>query len=108
MARTERLGRFHRRHGTPLGFDRTELEAEGWRTTLDYRENHVRGRDGRLSQLRVVWRAEAERDGPVDGPTVVSATAPTIEKVWSRLRTAADLADLRADDRRDAARVVTA
>ena len=26
-----------------LGFDRTELEAEGWRTTLDYRENHVEG-----------------------------------------------------------------
>ncbi len=95
MTRTRRLGARHRRHGAALAPDRRELEAAGWRTTLDYRENHVRARDGRLRQLHVVWHAVAERDRPADDrPNVVSASASSVEMVWSRLRAKADLAAL--------------
>ncbi len=75
--------------------DRRELEAAGWRTTLEYRENHVRGRDGRLRQLRVVWYAEAERArAGGHGPAVVTAVATTPDLAWARLRTQADLVDI--------------
>jgi hypothetical protein len=47
--------RLHRAHGAAQHVDRRELEHDGWRTTLEYRENHVRARDGRLTQLQVVW-----------------------------------------------------
>jgi hypothetical protein len=109
MTRTERLGRFHRRHGAEIADDRRLLEAAGWRTTLEYRENHVRARDGRLTQLRVVWRAEAEREGwgGEERTVVVAATAATVERVWSRLRTEADLAEVHARDPRDRATVVS-
>jgi hypothetical protein len=84
-----------RQHGSVQQFDRCELERSGWRTTLDYQENHVRGRDGRLEQLHVVWRAEAERVGR-DGVTqVVAASGSTLAKAWSRLRAEADLAEVR-------------
>lgn len=90
--------RLRRHHGADQHHDRCELERAGWRTTLEYRENHVRGRDGMLLQLQVVWCAEAERDGSPGGagPTVITATGSTLDKVWSRLRTAAELADVKA------------
>ena len=62
-----------RRHGECIEpVDRRALERAGWRTMLDYRENHVRGRDGQLIEIQAVWVAEAERfDGTMD---VASAT----------------------------------
>ena len=55
---------------------------------LDYRENHVRGRDGRLVEVEAVWIAEAER---FDGAMVVaSATGATVEEAWATLRTDID------------------
>jgi hypothetical protein len=74
-----------RRHGTVLQpAARRDLERAGWRTTLDYRENHVRGLDGQLLRVEPVWTAEAER---FDGPLVVaSATGRSSEEAWSNLR----------------------
>ncbi|MEO7371064.1 MAG: hypothetical protein ABI949_05305 [Ilumatobacteraceae bacterium] len=74
-----------RRHGECIGpVDRRALERAGWRTMMDYRENHVRGRDGRLVAVEAVWVAEAER---FDGMMVVaSATGPNIEEAWAALR----------------------
>ena len=64
--------------------DRRALERAGWRTMMDYRENHVRGRDGRLLEVEAVWVAEAER---FDGMMVVaSATGSNIEEAWAALR----------------------
>lgn len=63
--------------------DRRTLERAGWRTTLDFRENHVRGLDGRLLHVEPVWTAEAERfDGEV---SVASASASTAEDAWMAL-----------------------
>ena len=51
---------------------------------MDYRENHVRGRDGRLLEVEAVWVAEAER---FDGMMVVaSATGRNVEEAWATLR----------------------
>jgi hypothetical protein len=74
-----------RRHGTCLEpADRRDLERAGWRTTLDYRENHVRSRDGRLLEVQPVWIAEAERfDGAMH---VASATGATVDEAWASLR----------------------
>jgi len=74
-----------RQHGAVLQpIARRDLERAGWRTTLDYRENHVRGLDGRLLRVEPVWTAEAER---FDGPLVVaSATGRSSEEAWSNLR----------------------
>lgn len=74
-----------RRHGVMLEpADRRSLERAGWRTTLDYRENHVRGRDGKLLEVVPVWTAEAERfDGQVQ---VASAAGRSAEEAWSELR----------------------
>lgn len=73
-----------RRHGRVLEpADRRTLERAGWRTTLDYRENHVRGLDGRLLHVEPVWTAEAERfDGEV---SVAAVSATTAEAAWSAL-----------------------
>lgn len=69
---------------------RRELERSGWRTTLDYRENHVRGLDGRLLRVEPVWTAEAERyDGEV---VVASATGSTSDIAWANLRSDIDAA----------------
>jgi hypothetical protein len=58
---------------------------------MDYRENHVRGRNGRLVEVQAVWVAEAERfDGAL---AVASATGSTVEEAWATLR--ADIADSR-------------
>ena len=66
--------------------DRRVLERTGWRTTLDYRENHLRARDGRLLEVAPTWTAEAERfDGDV---CVASAVGATVEEAWARLRDA--------------------
>ena len=51
---------------------------------MDYRENHVRGRDGRLIEVESVWIAEAER---FDGSVVqASARGATVEEAWATLR----------------------
>lgn len=58
---------------------------------MDYRENHVRGRNGRLVEIEAVWIAEAER---FDGQMVVaSATGANVEEAWAALR--ADINDAR-------------
>ena len=82
---TLRSSRRPRRHGVLVEpADRRVLERAGWRTTLDYRENHVRARDGRLLEVVPTWTAEAER---FDGDLVVaSAAAATVEEAWARLR----------------------
>ncbi len=86
-----------RPHGAVQHGDRRELERAGWRTTLDYRENLVRDRGGRLREVQVVWRAEAERESPGGGgPVVVWARGSTVDKVWSRLRSQADVVDVAA------------
>ena len=74
-----------RRHGLHLGpADRRALERAGWRTTLDYRENHVRARDGRLLEVIPAWTAEAERfDGYL---SFVTAVGPTADAAWAQLR----------------------
>ena len=101
--------RRERQHGAVLQQpDRRDLERAGWRTTLDYRENLIRGRDGRLLQVEPVWHAEAERSdsGRADqgrragtpserGVDFITATAETVDAVWSRLRVEAELAAVR-------------
>jgi hypothetical protein len=74
-----------RRHGECIEpVDRRALERAGWRTMMDYRENHVRGRDGQLVEIEAVWIAEAER---FDGMMVVaSATGSHIDEAWAALR----------------------
>ena len=62
------------------------LERAGWRTTLDYRENHLRARDGRLLEIAPTWTAEAERfDGEL---SVATAVGSTIDEAWALLRSA--------------------
>src|SRR3954447_9530050 len=84
-----RSARRPRRHGVLVQpEDRRALERSGWRTTLDYRENHLRARDGRLLEVAPTWTAEAERfDGEV---CVASAVGATVEEAWARLRDAID------------------
>ena len=84
-----------RQHGAVLAqADRRALERAGWRTTLEFRENNVRGRDGRLLQVEQIWHAEAERDA-LDGVDVIHATCHDGDEVWSRLRRQAELIDVR-------------
>ncbi len=87
-----------RQHGAILQqADRRELERAGWRTTLEFRENNLRGRDGRLLHVEEIWHAEAERDsghGP-DGVDFADATAESVDEVWAKLRRQAELADVR-------------
>jgi hypothetical protein len=82
---TLRTARRPRRHGVlvePL--DRRVLERAGWRTTLDYHENHLRARDGRLLEIEATWTAEAERfDGEF---AVASAVGATADEAWAKLR----------------------
>lgn len=93
-----------RRHGVVLEpVDRRALERAGWRTTLDYRENHVRGRDGKLLEVVPVWTVEAER---FDGSLVVaSASGPTADDAWAALRAEVDAERTRTTGR---IRLVTA
>ena len=73
-----------RRHGAVLSpAPRRALEQSGWRTTLEFRENHVRSLDGRLLRVEPVWIAEAERyDGDI---VVASAEAATADDAWRQL-----------------------
>ena len=96
--------RRERQHGAVLQqCDRRDLERAGWRTTLDYRENLIRARDGRLLQVEPVWHAEAERSdaarrsgAPSErGVDFITATAESVDAVWSRLRVEAELANVR-------------
>ncbi len=74
-----------RLHGAVLQpSERRDLERAGWRTTLEFRENHVRGLDGRLLRVEPVWIAEAERyDHEI---AVASAEGSTSDEAWSKLR----------------------
>jgi hypothetical protein len=74
-----------RLHGAVLQpSERRDLERAGWRTTLEFRENHVRGLDGRLLRVEPVWIAEAERyDHEI---AVASAEGSTPDEAWARLR----------------------
>lgn len=83
-----------RRHGVVLQpAERRDLERDGWRTTLEFRENHVRSLDGRLLRVEPVWIAEAERfDGDV---TVATAEAATADEAWVLLRDDIDAARVR-------------
>src|ERR1700710_1803355 len=82
-------GSYPRRHGPVLEpDDRRYLERAGWRTTLDYRENHIRSRSGPLLGGGPVWRAEAERFD--DAPASASATGATAEEAWQLLRVEID------------------
>jgi hypothetical protein len=107
-----------RQHGAILQqADRRELERAGWRTTLEFRENNLRGRDGRLLQVEEIWHAEAEREpaqrtaphldhGTARGVDFIHATAESVDEVWSKLRRQAELADVRRrDDSRHGAAV---
>ena len=91
-----------RQHGAILQQqDRRELERSGWRTTLDFRENNVRGRDGRLLQVEEIWHAEAERDparARARGVQFIHATAESVDEVWAKLRRQAELADVKRGD----------
>jgi hypothetical protein len=82
-----RSARRPRRHGVLVQpDDRRALERAGWRTTLDYRENHLRARDGRLLEVAPTWTAEAECfDGDL---RVASAVGATVDEAWARLRDA--------------------
>lgn len=73
-----------RRHGAVLQpAPRRALERGGWRTTLEFRENHVRSLDGRLLRVEPVWIAEAERyDGEI---VVASSEGSTADEAWERL-----------------------
>ncbi len=78
-----------RRHRPRLQHsDRRALERAGWRTLLDYRENHVRGDDGTLIDVAPCWTAEAELLHGAVTISVASATAPTVDEAWARVRRA--------------------
>lgn len=91
---TRRTAPRARRHGAVLEpATRRRLERAGWRTTLEFRENHVRSLDGRLLRTEQVWTAEAERyDGDV---VVASAEGSTADEAWERLGANIDAAKVR-------------
>ena len=83
-------------HRTALRqLDRDALECQGWRTTLEFRENLVRSDAGQLVGVDSMWLAEAERDTG-GGLVVLSACARSESRVWAKL-----LADARSSDRTD-------
>jgi hypothetical protein len=61
--------------------DRRALERAGWRTTLEFRENHARLDDGQLIDVEPMWVAEAERGG-----VVIDTVARSESRAWSQLR----------------------
>ena len=65
--------------------DRRTLECSGWRTMLDYTENHLRATDGTLLAVIPRWTAEAER-ADLTPTRVASATATTRNEAWAQLR----------------------
>ena len=67
---------------------RRALERAGWRTLLDYREDHVRSADGRLVAVAPRWTAEAEH--PSGAVVAVTVAAPSADAAWARLRAAVE------------------
>lgn len=65
---------------------RRSLERGGWRTTLEYRENHVRDADGTLLAVEPRWIAEAERPLGDTRVAVATASATSQAEAWYRLR----------------------
>jgi hypothetical protein len=63
--------------------DRRALERAGWRTLLEYREDHLRGEQGMLLGVVQTWVAEAER-----AEVVVTVAARRPELAWFELRRA--------------------
>jgi len=86
--RSARTGRRRQHRSTLRQIDRRALERDGWRTTLEFRENHVRLDSGRLVEVEPFWLAEAERNG-----AVISAIARSESRVWSRLQARSRSAD---------------
>ena len=85
---TEHQGSAPARAGRGLrSADRRRLERAGWRTTLEFRENHLRGEGGRLVQIESSWLAEAERIG-LDGVDVVCASARSESRAWAKVAAA--------------------
>lgn len=73
-----------RRHGPVLGPPaRRELERRGWRTTVDYVENHERALDGRLLGVRSHWVTVAEHDGFPSAP--IAARCGDLGSAWDQL-----------------------
>ena len=94
-----------RRPRNPLPpFDRRALERQGWRTLLDYREDHIRDDDGVLMVVIPRWTAEAEREGGA----WLTASAPEARAAWALLRRAAADVDRRERRERRERRVRTA
>jgi hypothetical protein len=72
--------------------NRRLLERAGWRTLLDYRENHVRSAEGTLLHVVPQWTAEAERIEHHNGAArtlVATVTACSRDQAWALLRRAA-------------------
>ena len=67
--------------------DRRALERRGWRTLLDYREDHIRDDDGVLLVVLPRWTAEAEQ--PNGRVVAASVTSHGPGDVWRRVREAA-------------------
>jgi hypothetical protein len=79
-ARIERAS-YNRGHRSTLRqLDRRWLERGGWRTTLEFRENHVRSIEGRLLETESMWVAEAEFEG-----RVIAAIERSESRAWARL-----------------------
>jgi hypothetical protein len=85
-----RSGWFWRRRMTVDHPDRRALECSGWRTMLDYSENHVRATDGTLIAVVPRWTAEAERADSSNARRgiVATATGATRAEAWAQLRAA--------------------
>lgn len=79
-----------RRHVQRQPFDRRELERQGWRTTLEFRENHERDGSGLLGAVIAEWRAEGERIDSDGAVIALVATAASPPAAWRRLRAAVD------------------
>jgi hypothetical protein len=82
--RSHEAGASARRHGVVLRpVQRRSLERAGWRTTLEYQEIHVRGRNGQLIEVIPKWIAEAERYG--GRVEFISAEGATADLAWEHL-----------------------
>ena len=96
-----------RRHGHRAApGDRRALELAGWRTLLEYRENHVRDQDGTLLAVMPQWMGEAEFGAELGSTTrrpgrpsalVATATGQTPAAVWAELRRSTAAAGPRID-----------
>lgn len=107
---TEPAPRLYRQHRATLRqLDRGALERAGWRTTLEFRENHVRSEDGCLLKVETVWVAEAERGQDSIGDLdVLSVTARSESRAWAQLLTEATRAGQGRTLRREPGRIEAA